>query len=80
MMDFTEPARTLDAKGLLCPLPVIRARQAIDQLAPGQVLEVLATDPGSVPDFQTWCASLGHELLLSEEPEPGLFRFLIRKR
>jgi tRNA 2-thiouridine synthesizing protein A len=79
-MSLPQPDRTLDAQGLLCPLPVIRARQAIDGLAPGQVLEVLATDPGSVPDFQAWCASLGHELLLSEEPEPGLFRFLIRKR
>ncbi len=80
MMDIPAPARTLDARGLLCPLPVIRARQAIEAINPGEVLEVVATDPGAVPDFQAWCAALGHELLRSEEPEPGLFRFLIRKR
>jgi tRNA 2-thiouridine synthesizing protein A len=53
----------LDAKGLSCPLPVLRARKAMKQLAPGEVLEVLATDPGAVEDFKAFCEVTGYVLV-----------------
>jgi tRNA 2-thiouridine synthesizing protein A len=68
----------LDAKGLLCPLPVLKARKALKALAQGDTLEVLATDPGAVKDFAAFCRTTGHELVESTE-ESGVFRFLIRK-
>lgn len=57
------PDATLDATGLLCPLPVLKARRALKPLAPGAVLEVLATDPGAVKDFAHFCTTTGCELL-----------------
>jgi tRNA 2-thiouridine synthesizing protein A len=74
----TTIARTLDMKGFACPLPIARTAQAIRELATGELLEVLATDPGSVPDFDAWSASTGHQLVERTE-EDGVFRFLIRK-
>jgi tRNA 2-thiouridine synthesizing protein A len=74
----TTIARTLDMKGFACPLPIARTAQAIRELATGELLEVLATDPGSVPDFDAWSASTGHQLVERTE-EAGVFRFLIRK-
>ena len=53
----------LDARGLKCPLPVLKARKALKGLAGGQTLEILATDPGSVADFEAFCAVGGHQLL-----------------
>ncbi|MDP6375809.1 MAG: sulfurtransferase TusA family protein [Pseudomonadales bacterium] len=57
------PLETLDVRGLLCPLPVIRTQDKIKGLAPGTVLEVLATDPGTLHDIPAWCRVHGHELL-----------------
>ena len=71
-------ARTLDTRGLKCPLPVLRARKAMQDVAPGEVLEVLATDPGTVRDFEAFCAATGHQLLAQTEQD-GEFRFRIRK-
>jgi tRNA 2-thiouridine synthesizing protein A len=68
----------LDARGLKCPLPVLRARKAMQRLAPGAVLQVLATDPGTTRDFQAFCEATGHELLESCE-QGGEFTFRIRK-
>ena len=68
----------LDARGLNCPLPITKARKALMHMAPGQTLEVLATDPGSVADFAAFCRMTGHSLLDSGAGE-GLFRFVIRK-
>ena len=59
---MAEPT-VLDAKGLKCPLPVLKARKAMKALAPGEVLRVLATDPGAVGDFQHFCQVTGHRLL-----------------
>ena len=70
--------RVLDAKGLNCPLPVLRARRAMKDLALGGVLEVLATDPGTVKDFEAFCETTGDELMESTERD-GVYRFLIRK-
>lgn len=73
-----DASSTLDVRGLSCPLPVVKARLEIDKLAAGAVLEVVATDPGSVADFANWTRMSGHELLSSEEAD-GVFRYLIRK-
>ncbi len=68
----------LDVKGLACPLPILRAKKAIKDLVPGAVLEVLATDPGSVKDFDAFCRQTGHQLLGHTE-SGGVYTFEIRK-
>lgn len=68
----------LDARGLNCPLPILRAKKAIASLAAGKVLKIMASDPGSVKDFESFCKQTGHELLDSNEAG-GEFEFLIRK-
>lgn len=68
---------TLDAKGLNCPLPILRAKKAIKDVPSGGTLEVLATDPGSVADFEAFCRATGNDLLESGE-EGGVYRFLIK--
>jgi len=72
-------ARTLDAKGLSCPLPIVKTAQAMKELASGQLLEVLATDPGSVKDFAAWSKSTGNPIVDQSE-DGGTFRFVLRKR
>jgi tRNA 2-thiouridine synthesizing protein A len=75
MADVT---RTLDASGLACPMPVVRTRQAIDELASGEVLEVISTDRGSLRDLPAWAESTGNRLI--EQREDGdRFVFLIEK-
>jgi tRNA 2-thiouridine synthesizing protein A len=68
----------LDARGLKCPLPVLRARKAMQGLAPGTVLHVLATDPGSVNDFDAFCEATGY-VLVERGEEDGAFSFRLRK-
>ncbi len=68
----------LDARGLTCPLPVLKATKAIKTLPAGGTLEVLATDPGSVPDFEALCLRGSHTLLESTH-EAGVYRFLIQR-
>ena len=64
--------KELDASGLNCPLPILRAKKALGDLTTGQVLKVVATDPGSVKDFEAFCKQTGNELLShSEGPEIG---------
>ena len=75
---MTEPNATLDAKGLSCPMPVVKARLELDKLSSGQVLEVVATDPGSVADFESWTKMSGHDLLASDERD-GVYVYLIKK-
>jgi tRNA 2-thiouridine synthesizing protein A len=70
--------KSLDLKGLSCPLPIVKTAQAVKELASGDVIEVLATDPGSVPDFTAWCTSTGNHLLDRTE-EGGVYRFLVKK-
>jgi len=71
-------AQTLDASGLACPMPVVRTRQAIDQLEAGQVLEVISTDRGSLQDIPAWAASTGNRLV-EHEDGGDRFTFLIEK-
>lgn len=69
----------LDARGLSCPLPILKAKKALGALAPGAVLEVLATDPGSGADFEAFCRATGHGLEGASSEAGGVFRFFIRK-
>lgn len=68
-----------DARGLHCPLPILRCKKSLSDLAAGQVLKIMATDPGSVKDFKAFCVQTGHELLQLEEHEQ-IFTFYIKKR
>jgi tRNA 2-thiouridine synthesizing protein A len=79
MIEAAPADATLDATGLLCPLPVLKARRALKPLAPGAVLEVLATDPGAVGDFEHFCRTTGCEMLESSEQPGGILRFLLKK-
>jgi tRNA 2-thiouridine synthesizing protein A len=72
------PAHVLDCKGLQCPLPVIKTAQAIKTIEPGQVLELLATDPGVEPDMKAWTSRTGNELL-GIERQADAFHVLIRR-
>lgn len=69
----------LDARGLNCPLPILRTKKALNSMTSGQVLRVLATDPGSVRDFQAFAKQTGHGLLDMAEAA-GEFVFLLRKK
>jgi tRNA 2-thiouridine synthesizing protein A len=68
----------LDARGLKCPLPVLRARKAMKDVAAGDLLKVLATDPGAPKDFVHFCETTGHELVESSE-SGGIYSLTIRK-
>jgi tRNA 2-thiouridine synthesizing protein A len=70
--------QTLDVKGLNCPLPILRARKALKDMAPGATLEVLATDPGAVKDFEAFCRTTGNRLVASTV-EGNTFSFLIKR-
>ncbi len=72
------PDQTLDCNKLSCPLPVIKTRTAIAKMALGEILEMIATDPGSVKDIEAWAKHTGQELL-EVAREDGYFRFYIRK-
>lgn len=69
----------LDARGLKCPLPILRTKKVINGMNPGQTLKIMATDPGSVRDFQAFSRQTGHELLAASE-SGGEFQFLLRKK
>ena len=70
--------KVLDAKGLNCPLPILKAKKALKDVPDGGTLEVLATDPGSVADFQAFARSTGNELVEHGE-SGGVYRLLLRK-
>jgi tRNA 2-thiouridine synthesizing protein A len=71
--------KELDARGLNCPLPILRTKKALTDMASGQVLKVVATDPGSVKDFQAFCKQTGNPLLASDEVEK-VFSFFMKKK
>ncbi|WP_144463496.1 sulfurtransferase TusA family protein [Siminovitchia fortis] len=73
-----EVTKLLDAKGLACPMPIVRAKKAINELESGQILEIHATDKGSKSDLTAWAKSTGNEMLKDEE-ENGVFKFWIKK-
>ena len=71
--------KELDARGLNCPLPILRTKKALADLHSGQVLKVLATDPGAVKDFQTFSRQTGHELLAHDEANREFIFFMKKK-
>jgi tRNA 2-thiouridine synthesizing protein A len=71
--------KEVDARGLNCPLPILRAKKALNDMASGQVLRILATDPGSVKDFQAFCKQTGNDLLSQAEANKEFTFFLKRK-
>ena len=75
---MTQPTRTVDASGLACPMPIVRTRQAIDDLASGDVLEVISTDRGSLTDIPSWADTLGHTLVDARD-DGEKFVYLIKK-
>ena len=77
MSEFTVE-KTLDAQGLKCPMPVVKTSKEIKGISVGGVLEILATDPGSMADITAWTKSTGNELLKAEK-DGGVFKFYIRR-
>lgn len=77
MADYTV-SKELNCKGMLCPMPVVKTRKAIKEMAVGEVLSMVSTDPGSMPDMQAWANQTGHELLDAKE-DGDLFHFIIKK-
>lgn len=71
--------KTLDYKGLACPMPVVRISQEIGKIGVGQVVEVHTTDPGSISDFPAWARTTGHEVVEIKQ-EAGLIRIFIRRK
>jgi tRNA 2-thiouridine synthesizing protein A len=78
-MTVLDIAARVDARGLSCPMPIVKTAQAARALAPGDLIELLATDPGSVRDVVAWCRSTGHELL-EQGSEGAIYRFVIRRK
>ncbi len=78
-MALVEITQTVDAKGLSCPMPIVKTAQAIKTIESGEVLEVLATDAGSVKDFAAWCKSTGNELI-DQSSDASVYRFVIRRK
>ncbi|WP_300087278.1 sulfurtransferase TusA family protein [uncultured Nitrosomonas sp.] len=71
--------RELDVRGLLCPLPILRTKKSLSEMARGEILKIQATDPGAVIDFRVFADQTGHELLSSSESR-GEFLFYLKKR
>ncbi|MCG3260296.1 MAG: sulfurtransferase TusA family protein [Candidatus Heimdallarchaeota archaeon] len=71
-------AKTLDAKNLSCPLPILKTKKAIAEIEIGEFLEVLSTDPGSVADFKAWTNSTGHELA-DQSIDNEIYRYIIKR-
>ncbi len=78
-MNRSDPEHELDARGLLCPLPVLKARKRLRGMASGEVLRLLATDPAAVVDVPHFCAEAGHDFLGTEEAGPGCTAYRIRR-
>jgi len=72
-------ASIVDARGLSCPMPIVKAAQWIKSVTSGQLMELLATDAGSVKDVQAWCRSTGNELVEQRTDDQGVFHFVIRR-
>lgn len=77
-LNSIKPNKTLDCKGMSCPMPLLKTKKAIDAINSGEILEVLGTDPGSKNDLPGWCKRAGHEFL-GEVEDAGFIRFYIKK-
>lgn len=78
IMSTHKVAKTLDARGLDCPMPLLKAKKAMEALESGQILEILGTDEGSKIDLPGWCERVGHTFMGTEQ-KMNFFRFYIRK-
>ena len=78
-MPISEVQQRVDARGLSCPLPIVKTAQAVKLMASGELLEVLATDAGSVKDFEAWSRATGH-LLVEQTLDGGVYRFVLRHK
>ena len=72
-------AKTLDCNGMLCPMPVVKTNKALKELQIGDILEMTATDPGSLPDMEAWARQTAHELLEAIDNGNDNYRFVIKK-
>jgi len=70
--------QVLDVKGMNCPIPILKAKKALKDMAMGSTLEILATDPGAVKDFEAFCRTTGNELVSSDQ-EADVYRFVIKR-
>ncbi|HTQ74273.1 MAG TPA: sulfurtransferase TusA family protein [Burkholderiales bacterium] len=71
--------QVLDAKGMNCPLPILKTKKALQTMQPGGLLEVLATDPGAVADFESFCRQTGNQLVSSTK-EGDVFKFVLKRK
>ena len=78
-MPVVEIELLVDARGLSCPMPIVETAKAARGLAPGAVLELLATDPGSIKDVAAWCRATGNELI-DQTSDGAVYRFVIRRK
>jgi tRNA 2-thiouridine synthesizing protein A len=78
-MGVVEVDQLIDARGLSCPMPIVKTAQAVKVLASGSVVELLATDPGSIKDVAAWCHSTGNELV-EQSSDGAVYRFIIRRK
>ena len=72
-------SQQVDARGLSCPMPIVKTAQAMKAISSGELLEVLATDPGSVKDFAAWSRTTGNELI-EQSIDDGVYRFVLRRK
>lgn len=79
MADVIKEDKILDCSGMLCPMPIVKVSKAIKELQSGQVLKMVATDPGAPPDMEAWSRQTGNELLRSTS-ENGKFVFFLKKK
>ena len=78
-MQIIETTQTIDARGLSCPMPIVRTAQAVKTIPSGALFELLATDPGSSKDIAAWCRATGNDLV-EETVDGAVFRFVIRRK
>ncbi len=77
-MGATKIDKKLDCSGMLCPMPVVKTKKALKDMEVGEVLEMISTDAGAMPDMQAWANQTGHELLDAKE-EDNTYTFLVKK-
>ncbi len=78
-MAVTEISQHVDARGLSCPMPIVKTAQAIKTVTSGELIEVLATDPGSVKDFAAWSRTTGNQVV-EQSADGGVYRFVLRRK
>jgi tRNA 2-thiouridine synthesizing protein A len=78
-MPVLEISQTIDARGLSCPMPIVKTAQAVKNLPSGGAIELLATDAGSIKDVAAWCRATGNELI-AQTSDGAVFRFVIRRK